>query len=470
MYQSNSISTIDLLDDHSRSMSKIKGKTRQQVTEEGYNIFVEELDKEGWTMVSGVCDYGNTKSKVCVICHNGHDTQTTYNRFHSGHRCIQCRDSNMRKYNIETITREFEERGYKLLETIYVNNSTPMKCICKCGREITMMYGHFVRDIGGCKDCAGRWTISDTTEYMEEKGCTFKSVDSEFVLNSSHITYDCYCGTEDIVTLWRLFKTGTRCIDCNKEKCRQTCIEKYGYPNPAQSPVIKQIIINTNIKTFGVPHHMQLNECKEKGKTTNLMNHGGIHNLATPKIRMMVSSEESNNKRIQTNMERYDSPHFLGSKSYEDTMLERYNGKHPAHVPELFAKQLRNSFATKEYETITGKIFSIQGYENFALDAILSEGILEDDILTGTENVPMIKYDLRGEHIYYPDIYIVSKNMLIEVKSQYTYDRWKEKNDAKLLACKQQGYHIECWIYSAKGKKICTIAYTSTTRLYFHSA
>jgi hypothetical protein len=52
----------------------------------------------------------------------------------------------------------------------------------------------------------------------------------------------------------------------------------------------------------------------------------------------------------------------------------------------------------------------------------------------------MILFILRN---YFPDIYIKSTNTIIEVKSQWTFDNWKEKNLAKEQACLQQGFNFE---------------------------
>ena len=41
---------------------------------------------------------------------------------------------------------------------------------------------------------------------------------------------------------------------------------------------------------------------------------------------------------------------------------------------------------------------------------------------------------------YYPDFYIKSENKIIEVKSKWTFEKWKEKNLAKERACIEQNF------------------------------
>jgi hypothetical protein len=44
-------------------------------------------------------------------------------------------------------------------------------------------------------------------------------------------------------------------------------------------------------------------------------------------------------------------------------------------------------------------------------------------------------------HFYYPDFYLPKYNLIIEIKSSYTYDRFLEKNNSKQKACLELGYN-----------------------------
>jgi hypothetical protein len=76
---------------------------------------------------------------------------------------------------------------------------------------------------------------------------------------------------------------------------------------------------------------------------------------------------------------------------------------------------MASTYKTKDYKL--GKhIVQIQGYENFALDYILSKGVKPKDIIVG-DAVPLIRY---GKHKHFPDIFIPRLNRLVEVKSTFT--------------------------------------------------
>lgn len=434
-----------------------------------YNKFITDLATKNWTCTDPKESYSNAMTLMNVICDNGHTTKISHNRFKNGHGCKQCDNDRRRKYDIKTISKEFEEKGYKLLDTVYTNNAIPLNYICKCGRHSANSYANFKRGHDGCKDCSRRWTIDDVKDFVEDNGCIFINADAEeFVTRESYITYTCFCGTDNTRTLFRSFREGTRCPNCVKEKIKQTSIDKYGVDNPAKSPIVKQKSIETNMEKRGVTHHMKLPEYKQKAKETNILNHNGTHNLNLPEIREKSNSKESTTKRKQTNKERYDTEWIPGSDHYKKVMLEKYNEEHPTHVPHLFEKQLHNAFKLKEYTTDSGKVFSIQGYENHALDRLFANGVNDTEIVTGTTQVPLIDYTFKDKLCkYYPDIYIPNKNKLIEVKSIYTYQLHKDKNDAKFDTCHDQGYDIECWIYDGKGKMVQKITYTKNTKLCF---
>jgi hypothetical protein len=52
----------------------------------------------------------------------------------------------------------------------------------------------------------------------------------------------------------------------------------------------------------------------------------------------------------------------------------------------------------------------------------------------------------NSEHTYYPDLYIISENKIIEVKSEYTFKINEKKNLAKEKVCLQQGFKFEFYI------------------------
>jgi hypothetical protein len=212
-----------------------------------------------------------------------------------------------------------------------------------------------------------------------------------------------------------------------KNKCKLTCIEKYGYENPSQSEDIKLKKIDTYVKKYGVEHPHQIKEIRDKTKKTCLDKYG---------FGCALQSQTIKNKG-------------------KLTCLEKYGVEYPSQNPEIFEKRQKRSFSRKEYILPSGKVINIQGYEPYAINELI-ETINEDEIKTGTSNVPEIWYtDEQGKnHRYYVDIYLPSQNMCIEVKSIYTYEVDKEIVLLKQKAVKDAGYDCQIWVYDKKGVKV----------------
>ena len=65
-------------------------------------------------------------------------------------------------------------------------------------------------------------------------------------------------------------------------------------------------------------------------------------------------------------------------------------------------------------------------------------------------DIPSFKYIFDGKsHTYYPDIYIKSSNIIIEVKSPYTYRVDFSKNMCKKKSVQNTEYNFQLWIFTS---------------------
>jgi hypothetical protein len=115
-----------------------------------------------------------------------------------------------------------------------------------------------------------------------------------------------------------------------------------------------------------------------------------------------------------------------------------------------------NEKMCKEYKMPSGNIIKIQGYENYALNELITNNIDETDIITGAKNVPEIWYLDSGDkkRRHFVDIFIPSQNKCIEVKSTWTLKKQKDIVFLKQTKAKEMGYLYEIWIYDNKGNKV----------------
>ena len=111
-----------------------------------------------------------------------------------------------------------------------------------------------------------------------------------------------------------------------------------------------------------------------------------------------------------------------------------------------------NNYKYKKYIFPSGKSVNYQGYDNVALDELIKM-YNEDDIENNRQKIPKIQYILNNKVCYYyPDIYIKSQNLIIEVKSTFTYKKQLVRNIIKSLSVRKSGFNFEFWIYTDKCK------------------
>jgi len=144
--------------------------------------------------------------------------------------------------------------------------------------------------------------------------------------------------------------------------------------------------------------------------------------------------------------------------------IEKYGTSHPSQNLEVQRKQLQNAFHKKEC-IIGGRTFKYLGFEDRAIRYLLHQYKYDiNDIVNDTELLD-IEFNFAycdqqdKPHQYFPDIYVKSHQLYVEVKSPYTYDKEGKEKDRDLVRCKLQcvvdaGYSIQLIIFDKKGTKV----------------
>lgn len=223
-----------------------------------------------------------------------------------------------------------------------------------------------------------------------------------------------------------------------KEKTKLNLKDKYGVDNVFKLSTIKEKIKQTNIDRYGVEYIMQSTKIKSKMQVRCLEKYGVEH------VNMLDSKKD---KIKQTMISKYgvENPQQVKTVKEKtmDTCLRRYGVENPQQNPTIHMKNVKSSYNKKDYIWKTGEESRLQGYEPFVLKELEEQGYSYNDILTSTSDMPEIWYDFEGKkHRYYPDFYIPSENLIIEVKSCYTLELHWERNQAKFQAVKQLGFNF----------------------------
>lgn len=135
---------------------------------------------------------------------------------------------------------------------------------------------------------------------------------------------------------------------------------------------------------------------------------------------------------------------FNSLEALEKSLASRYD-KYKSFSPK------NKLFKPKPYILPSGQTRMIQGYENKALDELLKIYPESEIVLCGKSHP--FKYRMKNKtRRYYPDIFIPSKNLYIEVKSDYTYKIDLDRNLKKKQAIIQSGFLFQFWIINAKNQ------------------
>lgn len=230
------------------------------------------------------------------------------------------------------------------------------------------------------------------------------------------------------------------------ELIKETNISKYGVDCIFKSDNFKEQLKIHNKEKYNTDYYFQSDDCNIKTRD-NIREKFGVDNY--------VQSDDFKNKSKETLLKKYNVTHYSKtdefSEKFKNTSIKKYGVNHPMQNLSVFEKQQHNSYYFKDYTMPSGKIVRIQGYENLALNELLTQ-YNEDDIMVSNREIFNrfgkfeYLYDNKIKR-YYPDIYIISENKFIEVKSKRTFEVSKRQNLAKRDCVLNSGFKFSFWIY-----------------------
>lgn len=171
-------------------------------------------------------------------------------------------------------------------------------------------------------------------------------------------------------------------------------------------------------------------------------------------------------RTIRTCQERYGSKYFITSEEFINIMTIIYGVKSALHNPELFKKAMRNSYFSSPYTLPNKKVINVMGYEWICFDILLGlttsckytgEIYQEEDLSNDVFSFPYQDETGVKTRFYYPDI-IIKKDILIEVKSVWTFNNEIKRNICKFKEVAKTNL-LEVWIFSSKKKLLDILTY-----------
>jgi hypothetical protein len=169
-------------------------------------------------------------------------------------------------------------------------------------------------------------------------------------------------------------------------------------------------------------------------------------------------------RRKNTNIERYGgSGNLFTSEVIKErivqTCLEKYGCRHPMQNYEILHKAL-SSMSRIKPTIVNGVVRNLLGYEpqgvkyiTEVVNPILGRRLEESELLFGRD-VGFFEYRDVNEKDkrYFPDMKIKDSNIIIEIKSIYTYNIEPETNILKFLAVSRSGNYLQAIILETEDK------------------
>jgi hypothetical protein len=340
------------------------------------------------------------------------------------------------KYTLQQVQEIALLNNCELLSNSYTKNTVILQFKCICQTLFDMSFKKYLVQ-KCCEDCHKKtlirifkYTYKDVESFFEKEKCVLLS--TTYDNQVAKLDYMCNCGNQSTIS-FKMFLIGNRCMKCAIERRKETNVIIYGNACSLNSEKEKTIRANnkealtdkrkqSSLIKYGYEYPMQNNDVKEKRKQSNLIKYG---------CEIATQNDDIKQKIKETN-------------------LIKYGYENPVQNAEIFKKSQKNGMHYKTYILPSGKEIHIQGYENFAMD-ILLKTYQEDEIHSDRKDMPEIWYKYKNvKRRYFPDIYIPKENLIIEVKSLWTYNRYLIKNIHKALAVRKDGYNYEFWIMDKK--------------------
>jgi len=399
--------------------------------------------------------------KYTCSCKNIAETDSSNIRRKGWGGCAKC--SNQRRGNIqdyEYCRKIWKAGGETLPEQDYTGNKDKMFYTCSnCNKEAHVSLSEFKKG-RRCEQCRReRAQVTNTEIYGAPN--PFQSEEIKEKIKETKIAkygVDHHMKVPEILQKTKdtnMEKYGHAFSFHSKEsfeKIRKTCLEKYGYAFPLQSKEIRDKSQATCIDRYKAEYPLQSKEGRAKIDETCMVRYG-------MPLYEYLQSDECRVKADETCMARYGMPLYEYLQSEEcreksrETCMERYGVEYPMQNEDIFNKMLESS-NPKEYVFPSGPTELCQGYEPLCFDLLLKDGYKEDDLVVGYKGREEIWYNnpITGDKSrYFPDGFILSDNAILEVKSEYYYNKEYEKNMAKFKAATAMGLNVHVYIFNNNG-------------------
>lgn len=172
--------------------------------------------------------YKDNVTKMKFLCKCGDVAEKRLKDFKKYPHCKSCgfqESSKKLRLSFESVNKEFEKNGCKLLSTEFNNSREKLKYICECGDESFISFYKF-KEGQRCRKCSFEKTKNTqkldyefVKDYFEENGCQL--LEGKYSNYLSKMKFKCSCGKVSYITFSKFYHSKQhRCYSCYVESSR----------------------------------------------------------------------------------------------------------------------------------------------------------------------------------------------------------------------------------------------------------
>ena len=129
-----------------------------------YEEVQRRIEERGYKLLSK--EYFRNSDKLEIKCPKGHVFKQKLNDFCNGHGCPHC--VGLARHSFEYIKEQIEKEGFILLETEYKNAKTKMNMICPNGHHVYVNWNNFSNGFR-CQKCGRSKGEEAIAKYLDEQ-------------------------------------------------------------------------------------------------------------------------------------------------------------------------------------------------------------------------------------------------------------------------------------------------------------
>lgn len=235
-----------------------------------------------------------------------------------------------------------------------------------------------------------------------------------------------------------------------KAKKVGTNLSRYGVDNPSKRELIKQLKAETTFNHYGEGHSSRVDSIRRKTINTLLTRTGFVNPSQSP---------EAKRKTVQANLTKYGLAHPSMDPAVKAktraTNIARRGVPYPLQDLEVLQKVFKSQHRIKDM-VYAGKRFRFQGWEDAVIRKLVDRYGKPDVITQFDGKYPSGVFKDSGT---FPDLWIPSKEMFVEVKSRWTLLGKSEvlRLNRKKAAALEASGHLCRWVVVLDKTKDCIV-------------